>query len=199
MSSILYYSNYCKKCETLLQKLSKSTKKKDIHFVCIDNRVNENNKVYIILQNGKKIILPSNVNKVPALLLLDKQNEVMFGDSIQELLQPDFYQEKHNDYSEQQFQQQQNQEPMAFSLSGNNFVMSDNYSFLDMSSDDLNAKGNGGTRQLHNYVTIDQNNTIYTPTDNYTPDKIGDGEVSIESLMEARNKEVPQQQQGQFN
>jgi len=122
----------------------------------------------------------------------------MFGDSIQELLQPDFYEEKHNDYSEQQFQQQQNQEPMAFSLCGNNFVMSDNYSFLDMSSDDLNAKGNGGTRQLHNYVTIDQNNTIYTPTDNYSPDKIGDGEVSIESLMEARNREVPQQQ-GQFN
>ena len=195
MSSILYYSNYCERCQTLLQKLSKSTKKKDIHFVSIDNRVKENNKIYILLENGKKIVLPSNVNKVPALLLLNKQNEVVFGDGIYEILQPDFYQESHNNHSQQQFQQQASEEPMAFSLNGNNFVMSDNYSFLDMSSDDLNAKGNGGTRQMHNYVQFDQNTSIYTPTDDYTPDKIGDGEVSIESLMEARNKEIPQQQQ----
>lgn len=198
MSSILYYSNYCKKCEVLLQKLSKSTRKKDIHFVSIDNRIAENNKTYILLENGKKIILPSNVNKVPALLLLDKQNEVLFGDSIHEVLQPDFYQEKHSNNSHQQYQQEHTEEPMAFSLAGNNFVMSDNYSFLDMSSDDLNAKGRGGMRQLHNYVTIDQTNTIYTPTDDYTPDKINDGDISIENLVEARNKEIPQPQ-GQQN
>ena len=56
MSSILYYSNYCERCQTLLQKLSKSTKKKDIHFVSIDNRVKENNKIYILLENGKNSI-----------------------------------------------------------------------------------------------------------------------------------------------
>lgn len=196
MSTILYYSNYCTNCEKLIQKLGKSSIKKDIHFVCIDNRVKENGKVYIKMPNGSKIVLPSNVNKVPALLLLNRQNEVVFGKTIYDILQPDFYSETHVNTTQEQFQQSMPEEPMAFSMAGGGSVVSDNYSFLDMSSDDLNAKGNGGVRQLHSYVTINQENSIYTPPDDYVPDKIGvGGDVSVENLVEARNKEFSDQQQ----
>tara|TARA_B110000285_G_scaffold233701_1_gene308317 strand:+ start:1441 stop:2049 length:609 start_codon:yes stop_codon:yes gene_type:complete len=198
MSSILYYSNYCTNCEKLIQKLGKSSIKKDIHFVCIDNRVKENDKVYVKMPNGTKIVLPSNVNKVPALLLLNKQNEVVFGETIHEILQPEFYSETHVNSTQEQFQQSMPEEPMAFSMAGGGSVVSDNYSFLDMSSDDLNAKGNGGVRQLHSYVTINEETSIYTPPDNYVPDKIGaDGDVSVENLVEARNTDFAGQQQQQ--
>ena len=44
MSKILYYSNYCENCKKLLQNLAKSQEKKDIHFICIDQRIQKNNK-----------------------------------------------------------------------------------------------------------------------------------------------------------
>ena len=72
MSSIIYYSNFCEHSKKLLQGLSKSQVSKDIHFICIDNRIRENGKVFIQLQNGQKIIMPENVTKVPALLLLNQ-------------------------------------------------------------------------------------------------------------------------------
>jgi hypothetical protein len=44
-------------------------------------------------------------------------------------------------------------EPMAFSLGGGDIV-SDQYSFLDQEPEELEAKGNGGMRQMHNYVDL---------------------------------------------
>ena len=58
MSSILYYSNFCDHSKKIIQVLSKSKINKDIHFICIDKRISENNETYIILENGQKIILP---------------------------------------------------------------------------------------------------------------------------------------------
>ena len=48
-------------------------------------------------------------------------------------------------------------EPMAFSLGGGggfSSVVSDQYSFLDQGPEDLKADGNGGMRQMHNYVDL---------------------------------------------
>jgi hypothetical protein len=46
-------------------------------------------------------------------------------------------------------------EPMAFSFgSGLGDIVSDQYSFLDQDSEELEAKGNGGMRQMHNYVDL---------------------------------------------
>ena len=68
-----------------------------------------------------------------------------------------------------------NGEPLAFTLgSGADNINSDNYSFLDQNSDELSAKGNGGMRQLYNYATINYVETIETPSDEYTPDKINE-------------------------
>ena len=50
---------------------------------------------------------------------------------------------------------QNNMEPMAFSLGGGfSNIVSDQYSFLDQAPEDLEAKGNGGMRQMHNYVDL---------------------------------------------
>jgi hypothetical protein len=144
MSSILYYSKYCEVSKKYLQLLSKSPVQKDVHFICIDKRVKDsNNKTYIILENGQKIILPDNVTRVPALLLLNKGYNIIYGDQILEHLRPQ---------QEVEVRQatQNNMEPMSFSLGGGSGfgdIVSDQYSFLDQDPSDLEAKGNGGLRQ----------------------------------------------------
>jgi hypothetical protein len=150
MSSILYYSKYCEVCKKYLQLLSKSDVQNDIHFICIDKRVKDaNNKTYIILENGQKIILPENVTKVPALLLMAKGYEVLYGEQILQYLKPRQQQEVRQ-------ATQNNMEPLAFSLGGGGFgdVVSDHYSFLDQDASELSAEGNGGMRQMHNYVDL---------------------------------------------
>jgi hypothetical protein len=85
-----------------------------------------------------------------------------------------------------------NGEPSPFSLNddciGGFGVASDSFSFWDQTSDDLSAKGNGGMRQLYNYVTIDSNLRIDAPKEDYAPDKIGS--VSLENLQQQRNNEI---------
>lgn len=185
MSCILYYSNYCENCKTLLQNISKwSEVKNDIHFINIDKRVKKNNGgTYVVLENGQEILLPPTVNKVPALLLLNKNHHVLFGNDINKHIEP-----------KQQMQAnvatKNNGEPLAFSLMGGGYggVASDNYSFLDQDADSLSAKGNGGMRQQHHYATLDYATQIETPPDNYTPDKVGS--VSMEQLQSKRNADV---------
>ena len=57
MASILYYSNYCNYSKQLLQVVSKIDVGNDMHFICVDNRIQENGKTYIILEGSYQIIL----------------------------------------------------------------------------------------------------------------------------------------------
>ena len=165
MSCILYYSKYCEVSKKYLQLLSKSNIQSDIHFICIDKRVKDsNNKTYIILDDGQKIILPENITKVPALLLLNQGYHVLYGDQILEHLKP---------RQQQEVKQatQNNMEPMAFALGGGGSfgdIVSDQYSFLDQDPDELKADGNGGMRQMHNYVDLNTafNGQVYNPETN---------------------------------
>jgi len=191
MSSILYYSNYCEHSKKLLQNISKSNLQKEMHFICIDKREKDaNNKIYIILENGQKIIMPENINRVPALLLLNQGYNVLYGEEILNFLKP-----------KQQVEIKQatrnNMEPMAFSFGSGNFsdIVSDHYSFLDQDHESLSAKGNGGTRQMHNYVDLNysDNMSMNTPNDetDYKTNKIASG-VTIEKLQEQRASELQQ-------
>jgi len=162
MSYILYYSKYCEVSKKYLQLLSKSDIQKGIHFICIDKRVKDsNNKTYIILENGQKIILPENVTKVPALLLLTQGYQVLYGEQILQHLKP-------KQQEEVRIATQNNMEPMAFSLSGGGFgdIVSDQYSFLDQGEEDLKTTGNGGMRQMHNYVDLNSAFNSRMPNDN---------------------------------
>ena len=90
-----------------------------------------------------------------------------------------------------------NDEPSPFALNSNVYdnISSDKYSFLDMSDEDLSAKGTGGVRQMHNYVQMDMNPLIATPTDDYEPDKISSQDNSeLETYMKEREKSIPKQQ-----
>jgi hypothetical protein len=194
MSSILYYSNFCEPSKKLLQTVTKTQNAKDIHFICIDKRVKDSNgKIFIILQNGQKIIMPENVTRVPALLLLNQNYRVLYGDEIYQHMRPQ---------QNQQIKQatKNNMEPVTFQDGFNAFggfgggIASDNYSFLDQSDTELSVGGSGGMRQMHNYVSLNESNqlSMNLPTDDheYKSDKLKDGEMSVEALQRKREQEL---------
>lgn len=195
MSSILYYSNFCEPSKRLLQNVSKTQNVNNIHFVCIDKRVKDSNgKVFIILQNGQKLLMPENVTRVPALLLLNQNYKVIYGDDIYKHLRPQVT---------QQIQQatKNNMEPINFQDGFSSFggfssggIVSDNYSFLDQSDTELGVKGDGGLRQMHNYVTLNEsmNLSMKLPQDDvdYKTDKLKEGEMSVEALQRRREEEL---------
>ncbi len=168
MSSILYYSKHCRHCRDLLVSLSKTKTKKDIHFVCIDVREKgPKGTTHIVLTNGQRLLLPPNITTVPSLLLLHHGNQVISGlAGIMSQMAP----------NEARISSQatgNNGEPLAFSSYEMGSNLSDNYSYLDMSADDLSAKGNGGLRMMHSYMGIGDSQSIATPPDDYEPNKVG--------------------------
>lgn len=183
MSTILYYSTFCENCKKVLSIIAQSSIKDDMHFLCIDNRYKHNNgAIYIKLQNGEEVILPPKITKVPALLLINRGYHVLFGDEIMKHVQPSIDVVKQNAVV-------QTGEPASFSLGISSYgVASDHYSYLDQSSEDLSAKGNGGLRQTHHYASIDYTDQIETPPDTYSADTIGN--VSMEKLQSQRDTEV---------
>jgi len=185
MSNILYYSNYCTNCKNVLTTLSKSEIKEELFYLCIDKRKKgHDGATYLVLENGQELRLPPTITKVPALLLINNGHRVLFGDEI-------YNHFRHKETQSKNIATMNNGEPMAFSLGSLSMsgVNSDNYSFWDMSSDDLSAKGNGGLKQMYNYAIPDNDTSIETPPDNYVPDKIG-GNVSLDSLTQSREQEL---------
>ena len=181
MSTILYYSNHCDNCKKLIHMVSKSKLTDDIHFLCIDRRVQgKNGATYLVLENNQQVLLPPNIGRVPALLLLNKGNHVLFGEEIYQYFKP--MEENLNNKATGN-----NGEPEAFGLDQMSSTC-DTYSYLDQSPEEMQAKGDGGLRQMHNYATIDWDGSIQTPPDSYVADKIGN--VSMEQLQQQRMADI---------
>ena len=190
---ILYYSNYCKHSQSIIQTLVKSNLTDKISFVCIDKRSRDpsNGQTYIILENGGKVIMPPNVHSVPSLLIIKEQYRVLMGDDIIKHLHPQIK-------NTMSANMQQSNEPSGYFLAASNGgtnIMSEKFTSYDMTPDELSAKGNGQSRQLYNYISVqDDMNLINTPPDNYKPDKISN-DVTLDTLQQKRMDEIGQSNQ----
>jgi hypothetical protein len=182
MGSIIYYSNYCEPSKRLLQTLAKTRLKEEAHFICIDNRYKDSQQRTLIELNGQHLVLPLKVTRVPCLYLIDRDTAV-FGDDIYKYFSPS---EAAVNYSETSG----NGEPECFH--NNMLSMSDAYSFWDTNAEDLETKGNGGMRQSHSFVAVDQFCTIQTPPEDYQPDKVKAN--SLEELKSQREMQIPSSQ-----
>ena len=185
---ILYYSNYCPNSKKVLQYITKSGLIEKVNCISIDKRVTNPNtgQIQIQLENGKKVLMPPNVQYVPALLIVSKKYSAIFGGEIISYFEP---------YVKSKTEEAMsfNGEPIGITLgqpSGSN-IASEQFTFYSMTPEELAAKGKGGMRQMYNYVSAEHSNyAIQTPIDTYRPDKVGEG-VSIESLEKQRNQDVP--------
>ena len=183
----LYYSNFCKHSQRVLQFLVKGNLVDKLNFLCVDKREKDpqNNHVYLVLEDGKRVVLPPNVRSVPTLLLVSQGYRVILGEDIIEHFQGDANRETKRKQLERVV------EPVGATLgSVAANIFSESYTSYDLTPQELSAKGNSGRRSMHNYVSANEEIIgIYTPPDNYQPDKVN-SEVTVDSLQQKRMDEI---------
>ena len=181
--AICYYSNFCDPSKKLLQLIAKTKLKSELHFICIDKRHKNGQGQTIVSLENQQVLLPPSISKVPALFIINTK-QVLFGDDIYAYLNPKEVQINNTATNG-------NGEPECYSL-GQMSSMSDSYSFWDQEPSDLSTKGQGGVRQMHNYVPIDDNYSIHTPKEDYVADKIGsNGTKTLEQYQAERDSAIP--------
>jgi hypothetical protein len=185
---ILYYSNYCKHSQKILNFFVKNNLTDKANFICIDKRKQDPNtgQIYVVLENGQQILLPPNVHSVPSLLLVKQNYNVILGDNIIAKYQP-AVEDKQN------IATQGYGEPMGVSLASvvTGSVVSEQYTSYNATPQELSTKGLGGSRQLFNYAKANEDPpAIATPPDTYRPDKIAQN-VTVDSLQQIRNDDIP--------
>jgi hypothetical protein len=187
---ILYYSNYCKHCQSVIQSLVKSNLTEKLSFICIDKRSRDasTGQNMIILENGSKVVMPPNIHSVPSLLLINEQYRVILGDDILQRLHPEMKNNIINDNAVPN-------EPTGYFLNtsaGGTNILSEKFTSYDLSPEELSAKGNGGRRPMYNYISAqDGLNVINTPPDTYRPDKVSN-DVTLDTLQQKRMDDIGQ-------
>jgi hypothetical protein len=179
--AICYYSNFCDPSKKLLQTLAKTKLKNEIHFICIDKRNRNSKGQTIIFLENDQVMLPPQVTKVPALFLIETK-QVLFETDIYDYLLPKESTINHVETGG-------NGEPECYSLSQMS-KMSDSYSFWDQEPDELNTKGKGGMRQMHNFVPLEESMTIHTPEEDYISDKVGKSGKTFEQYKAERDSMI---------
>jgi len=188
MSYILYYSNHCQHSKSILQEMSKFNHS-EVHFICIDNRVTENGKIYILLGNGQKIPMPETVNCVPSMLLLDEQYKILTGKDI--LIKFKSQQQRQQQPHQQQ-QEQNNTGPTSYAFDNRNtggLIVSDTFSFF-------NEDPHEQSHQMHNYVSLHSKKDIgwYDISNDQSKMKEEGMIQAIDQLKNSRQNEINQYQ-----
>jgi hypothetical protein len=95
-NNIIYYSNYCKHSQKVFNLLMKAGLEKDLEFICIDKRGRDpnTNQLFILAENGARLLLPPNIHSVPAMLLIKQQYSVLYGDDILKYYEPKIVNDK---------------------------------------------------------------------------------------------------------
>lgn len=185
---VLYYSNYCKHSQKIIQSLVKNDVMDKINCICIDKRSRDpkTNQTFIHLENGEKVGMPPNLHNVPALLLIKQNYKFIHGDEIVKHYHPVIL-------SKTERATNFNGEPAGFPLGkstpGSN-IISEKFTYYNMTPDELSAKGISQNRPMYNYVsTQDDSLYIQTPADSYHSDKI-ESDVTIDKLQQKRLDEI---------
>ena len=164
---VLYYSNNCKHCQKLLAHLAKIGVLEKYNFICIDRRSVDPNtrQVSITLDRGVKASLPPNVSRVPTLLLVNQKFTAIIGDEIYNYVNANVK----KDQDPTNLAVENGGEPIGYILSpssGGVNIISETYTMYNAPPEELSAKGTGGTRQMHNYVSVSRDQaSIHTPQD----------------------------------
>tara|TARA_Y100000389_G_C17374738_1_gene471039 strand:+ start:318 stop:890 length:573 start_codon:yes stop_codon:yes gene_type:complete len=184
MKYILFYSNYCKHSNELLIQIGKTGVQQEINFICIDKRKRENGSSYAILKNGKSILIPNSITSVPSMILLNYGNKIITGPEIINFLNETIVKSISRATNGQM-------EPACYSISEMG-GLSDPYSYLEISTDNMLAKGDGGAKITHDYSFINfSNNNIETPPEGSKPSDYKLSTIDVDSIRKNRENEIP--------
>lgn len=183
MKYVLFYSNFCRHSKELLIQIAKSGVKEEINFICLDKRKTENGSNYAILENGKKVLIPNSINVVPSMILLNYGNKIITGPEIINFLSETIVKSISKATQGQM-------EPACYSINEMG-GLSDPYSYLDISADDMLAKGSGGMKIAHDYSFITNNVSIETPPESSKPSDYKLSTIDIDSIKKNRDREIP--------
>lgn len=194
----MYYSNYCDNSKKLITIMSRELEQRqlsNIHFINIDKRINKNGNMYALLDNGQEFHIPRAIERVPAIIILNEGNNILFGNSIYQYfgLNLMLNNGRQSSNSREMISKNVDPEPFTFEgISGSNIgITSDKYSFLDIPSEDMMAEGGGGLSQLHTYITLNDydngNLRINTPDDDGEGPKIS---LDLNKLREQRANDI---------
>ena len=197
--SVIYYSTKCPQSQKLLQELSRMKLDPNTYFINVDNRVESNGKQYIVLENGQKIIMPTQyVTRVPALFVAADGNRVEYG--VQAILQavrgqqpPNRAQPQQPNRAQQPFNRapQQQQQPALDrdydTYSSASMNLSDQYSSLDA------AYGGQQDMSEGNYIPFDAEIRIHTAADDGKVSKGSDTDTAaaLAAMQQRRDMDVP--------
>jgi hypothetical protein len=167
---ILYYSNYCKHSQKLLQYLVKNGLSDKLNFICIDRRMRDpqTQATVVIMDNGNRVVIPPNVQSVPTLLLVKQKYSALVGDAIYDYIKPmaqsQLAQATHN-----------NGEPIGMGMTGG-------------------MSGSSMQSQYDNFMSAGhETQHIYAPPDDYQSGKIkgAEGDTSlVDNLKQMRDQEL---------
>jgi hypothetical protein len=184
---LLYYSNYCKHSQKVVNFFVKNNLTHLANFICIDKRKVDPNtgQTTVLLENGTEIMLPPNIHSVPALMLVKDNYRIVYGSDIMGHYGSEIKTQMNDATSGEG-------EPSGFSFGTSNGdnIVSEKFTFFGASPEDLSAKGSSQNRQMHHYVPAGGNaSTINTPPDTYRPNKLSEN-VTVDSLQQQRNEEI---------
>lgn len=82
--NMLFYSNHCRHCVKLMNELTRRDALDLVIPVCVDQRRMDpkTGQEVVVFASGKTMMLPPNINSVPALLLPGNRYEVILGNDI---------------------------------------------------------------------------------------------------------------------
>jgi SUMO ligase MMS21 Smc5/6 complex component len=179
MTELLFYSTKCNFCAKMLIELRNLKK---IYYVCVDNTVTINNKKYAVLSNGNHILIIPEITSIPSLLIVQDENSpiniIKGNDIISHLKKSEELPPTIMEYDAAHMNKRNT----------NCGIFSDTYSFLDMSTEDQKALGDGGVRQMYNYATIEGNFKIETPEETYVTNTASDTEY--EEFKRIRDSDI---------
>ena len=210
MTDIFYYSNYCKHCQTVVQHIIKHGIVDKISSICIDKRKRDqnNNQLYVVLENGQHVTLPPNLQSVPSVLCTKRNYILITGtDTIIQYLDEKYLPSgggapSHpglagppnldNPYLANPGDRFQDKDPIGYDVmtASPGTIMSETFTSYQLEHDDLKGDSQSSNRPLYNYTPVNTNFIIPTPPDNYRPDKVASN-ITIDVLQQQRNQDVP--------
>ena len=161
MSMILYYSNLCENSKKILHEITRTDIQNDVHFVCVDSRMQQGGNTIVVLETGETVLVPKQVVRVPAMFIIEDAR-FLFGNEIHDLIGTSC-QKKLEDATSGQL------EPFGFAT---NY-----YSNID------EVESVAG---YYASATHDNMQNIITPPEDYKSDKVD--EDSIKSYQEQRSR-----------